>query len=72
MTERMYLFLCEDLHAGPTGHQPDERLETLIVPWHEALAMVDDGQNRRRQDHDRTDNLRPHRRPTRCRQVSTR
>jgi ADP-ribose pyrophosphatase len=43
MTERMYLFLCEDLRAGPPGHQPDERLETVIVPWSEALAMVDDG-----------------------------
>jgi ADP-ribose pyrophosphatase len=43
MTERMYLFLCDDLVAGPTGHQPDERLETIIVPWDEALVMVDDG-----------------------------
>jgi ADP-ribose pyrophosphatase len=44
LTERMYLFLCEDLHAGPTDHQPDERLETVIVPWNEALAMIDAGQ----------------------------
>jgi ADP-ribose pyrophosphatase len=44
LTERMHLFLCEDLHPGPTGHQPDERLETIIVRWHEALAMIDDGQ----------------------------
>jgi len=42
-TERMYLFLCEDLEPGPTEHQPDEQLETVIVPWEEALAMVDDG-----------------------------
>jgi len=42
-TERMHLFLCEDLAAGPTDHQPDERLENLVVPWAEALAMVRDG-----------------------------
>jgi ADP-ribose pyrophosphatase len=42
-TERMYLFLCEDLEPGPTEHQLDEQLETVIVSWEEALAMVDDG-----------------------------
>ena len=25
MTERMFLYLCEDLVPGPTDHQPDER-----------------------------------------------
>ena len=43
MTERMYLYLCEDLTPGPTEHQPDERLEPVVVPWSEALAMVADG-----------------------------
>ncbi len=43
MTEVMYLFLCEDLRPGPTSHQLDERLETIIVPWSEAVAMADDG-----------------------------
>ncbi len=42
-TERMHLFLCEDLTPGPTAHQPDERLEPFVVPWTEALAMVRDG-----------------------------
>ncbi len=42
-TERMSLYLCEDLTPGPTEHQPDERLEPVIVPWAEALAMVADG-----------------------------
>ncbi len=42
-TERMTLYLCEDLTPGPTDHQPDEHLEPLIVPWDEAVAMVDDG-----------------------------
>ncbi|SIN79051.1 8-oxo-dGTPase [Singulisphaera sp. GP187] len=43
MTERMYLYLCEDLEPGPTQHQPDERLEPVIVAWAEALKMVRDG-----------------------------
>ena len=44
MTERMFLYLCEDLLPGPTEHQPDERLQTVILPWGEALAMAHDGQ----------------------------
>ncbi|MBX6315093.1 MAG: NUDIX hydrolase [Isosphaeraceae bacterium] len=43
MTERMYLYLCEDLRPGPPAHQPDERLEPVVVPWREAVAMVGDG-----------------------------
>jgi ADP-ribose pyrophosphatase len=43
MTERMYLYLCRDLVPGPTDHQPDERLEPVVVPWDEALRMVADG-----------------------------
>lgn len=46
LSERMHLYLCEDLTPGPTNHQPDERLETTIVPWREALAMVQDGRIR--------------------------
>jgi len=46
MTERMFLYLCENLTPGPTDHQPDERLETRIVPWTEAVAMVHDGRIR--------------------------
>ncbi len=43
MTERMYLFLCEDLEPGQADHQPDEELVTVVVTWAEALAMVEDG-----------------------------
>jgi ADP-ribose pyrophosphatase len=43
LTERMYLYLCEDLQPGPTEHQADERLQAVIVSWSDALAMVDDG-----------------------------
>lgn len=43
LTERMFLYLCENLTPGPTDHQPDERLENRIVPWDDAVAMVHDG-----------------------------
>jgi len=43
MTERMFLYLCEDLVPGPTDHQPDERLETVILAWDDAVAMAYDG-----------------------------
>jgi ADP-ribose pyrophosphatase len=46
MTERMFLYLCEDLEPGPAEHQLDERLETLLVPWDEAVAMARDGRIR--------------------------
>ncbi len=39
----MTLFRCEDLRPGPTDHQPDERLEPVVVPWDEAIRMVEDG-----------------------------
>lgn len=42
-TEKMYLYLCEDLTPGPTEHQPDERMEPFIVAWDEAIRMVHDG-----------------------------
>ena len=43
MTERMYVYLCTGLVAGPTEHQPDERIEPVVVPWDEAIEMVHDG-----------------------------
>lgn len=43
MTERMFLYLCEDLQPGPTDHQLDERLQTVILPWQDAMAMALDG-----------------------------
>ena len=43
MSERMYLFLCEDLQPGDAHLELDERLETVVVAWDEALAMVEDG-----------------------------
>ncbi len=43
MNERMYLYLCEDLTPGPTDHQPDERLEPVVLAWSEAMGLVRDG-----------------------------
>ncbi len=43
MTERMYLFLCEDLAPGPQDLELDERLKPVIVGWDQAVAMVEDG-----------------------------
>ena len=43
LDERMHLFLATDLTKGSPDHQPDERIENLIVQLDEALAMVDDG-----------------------------
>jgi ADP-ribose pyrophosphatase len=39
----MFLFLCEGLAPGPTDHQPDERLEPVVVGWPDAMAMAHDG-----------------------------
>jgi ADP-ribose pyrophosphatase len=39
-SERMSLYLCEDLRPGPTDHQPDETLEPVVVAWDEAVRMV--------------------------------
>jgi ADP-ribose pyrophosphatase len=42
-TERMTLFVCEGLTPGAPSPQPDEKLETVILPLDEALAMAFDG-----------------------------
>ena len=42
-TERLYLYLCEGLTPGPTDHQPDEQITSVVVPWADAVAMVLDG-----------------------------
>jgi ADP-ribose pyrophosphatase len=43
MTEQMHLYLCQDLQSGPSDHQLDEALQSVIVPWSEAVAMAHDG-----------------------------
>jgi ADP-ribose pyrophosphatase len=42
-TERMFLYLCEDLAPGPTEHQPDEQLQPFVIEWAEAVRMAEDG-----------------------------
>jgi ADP-ribose pyrophosphatase len=43
LTEKISLFLCEDLVAGPTELEPDEKLRPIVLRWEEALAMALDG-----------------------------
>lgn len=43
VTERMYLYLCEDLQAGELALEPDEKLKPEVVPWNEAVRMVSNG-----------------------------
>lgn len=43
MDERMFLFRCEALQPGDVRPELDEELETVVVPWTDALAMVHDG-----------------------------
>jgi hypothetical protein len=42
--EVMHCFLADGLAPGAPGHaDDDERIELLVVPWAEALAMIDGG-----------------------------
>lgn len=43
LSERMHLFICEDLTPGATDLEPDERLEPVVVGWSDAVAMALDG-----------------------------
>jgi ADP-ribose pyrophosphatase len=43
LTEKMYLFLCENLAAGLQALEPDERLRPVVVRWEDAVAMAWDG-----------------------------
>jgi ADP-ribose pyrophosphatase len=43
LTEKMHLYLCEDLVAGPTELEPDEKLRPIVVRWEDAMAMALDG-----------------------------
>jgi ADP-ribose pyrophosphatase len=43
MDERMSLYRCLDLTAGPSAPELDEQLDPVVVPWPEAVAMALDG-----------------------------
>jgi ADP-ribose pyrophosphatase len=43
LSERMFLFLAEDLTPGPTRLEHDEEMQSEIVPWDQALTWSLDG-----------------------------
>ena len=43
LDERMHLYLATQLEPGPTDLQAGEEIESLVVPWEEALKMAHDG-----------------------------
>ena len=43
LSERMYLFVAEELVAGLMHPEPEENLEPKVIPWHDALAWVMQG-----------------------------
>ena len=43
LNERMHVFVATDLTTGAPAREPGEEIETLLVVWDEALAMIDDG-----------------------------
>jgi len=44
LDERMHLFVATGLVAGPTALEAGEEIESVVVPWDEALAMIDRGE----------------------------
>jgi ADP-ribose pyrophosphatase len=46
LNERMHFFVARDLEPGPPRPERGEQIRTLIVPWHEALGMIDSKQIR--------------------------
>jgi ADP-ribose pyrophosphatase len=43
LNERMYVFVASGLSAGVAAPEAEEEIETLLVSWDEALAMIDNG-----------------------------
>jgi ADP-ribose pyrophosphatase len=41
LDERMHLFLATDLEPGDPQREPGEEIENLLLPWDEAIALVD-------------------------------
>jgi ADP-ribose pyrophosphatase len=44
LCERMHVFVAEDLTPGDPAREVGENIENLVVPWEEALAMIDRGE----------------------------
>ena len=46
LSERMWIYVARDLTPGEPAREANEEIENLIVPWDEALAMIDRGEIR--------------------------
>jgi ADP-ribose pyrophosphatase len=44
LCERMHVFVAEGLTAGDPSRESGENIDNLIVPWEQALRMVDRGE----------------------------
>lgn len=44
LREQMHAFVAEGLTAGDHAREEGENIDNLVVPWNEALAMVDRGE----------------------------
>ena len=44
LQERMHVFVAEGLTAGDPAREAGENIDNLVVPWAEALAMVERGE----------------------------
>lgn len=44
LCERMHVFVAEGLTAGEHAREAGENIDNLVVPWDEALAMIDRGE----------------------------
>jgi ADP-ribose pyrophosphatase len=43
LSERMHLYVARELSAGNAALEPGEEIETLVVPWADAMQMTRDG-----------------------------
>jgi ADP-ribose diphosphatase len=46
LSERMHFYLATGLQPGPSALEAGEQIRNLIVPWREAMAMLEAGQIR--------------------------
>lgn len=44
LDERMHLYAAHDLQPGPQALEEGEEIENLVVPWQEAMALVERGE----------------------------
>jgi ADP-ribose pyrophosphatase len=43
LSERMWIFVAQDLTEGDPAREANEEIENLVVSWDDALAMIDRG-----------------------------